>query len=196
MIEHSTNPLAYPLFLALGTLIHLLGIGLMLLYVVTRTRGYRTTGTILGAIKRIRTKHKKGREPELKTNHYLVIEYPSPAGDLKKGTVSEWNNTYKSFVEGQVVDLIVVTSAVFDDLYLKDDHSSLKIGSVLSLIGLFMLFMVSRSAVFWSIVGVVTVILAVGLYIFLSRIDPSKAPLPASKAFTDDEVFPIGKIGQ
>lgn len=171
----------------------LLGALFFVLFLLTRLKGKKTAGKILGFIKRQRIKQKPDGE-KIKTDLRLVFEYLTPAGELKVGTGSEWGNRYKKFSTGKSVNLLVVSAPNYEDLYLADDFGTLIGALVMQGIGFILIALVTLNPTVWLGVLSAWMLYCVIIASLILGMASKSEFVPEWKKFTMDEIIPLEKI--
>ena len=172
-----------------GLVIFLVGIALVVLFALSRFTGYRTTGTVVGAIERVRLK-KRERDGEMveeeKRSLYPVYEYTAADGSKRQMQGSEGGTMVHSYTTGQSVNLIVREDDGYDDVYDADSYGAFYLGLVFSAIGVgFMVWMGSMASAFG--VTILACLIAGALRIGFGLLTKKKNPAdkkPKRKAYT------------
>lgn len=129
---------AFAFWFLVGFLLFSLGFTLLFLFILTRLLGYKTTGTVVGAIleTRIKKKIRDGKEIEkIKKTLYPIYEYTREDGSTRLERGSEGGSMTHKYKTGQNVNLIIRQDQEYDDVYDQDEFGALYLGIILSLIG-------------------------------------------------------------
>ncbi len=129
----------FAVYFLLGFVIFLVGVLLLVLFVLSRTLGYRTTGTVVGAVEltRIKRKERDGKTVEkLKKSLYPVFEYTTTSGTERQMRASEGGTGTLSYTTGQTVNLIVREDEDYDDVYDADRTGILYFGLAITALGI------------------------------------------------------------
>lgn len=139
---------------ALGTLLLLLGIAVMAITVYTRVVGYRTSGTVAGAIGEVTIKEKiRNGKPiqETRETFHAVFQYRRPDGSLHQEKASEGGTHVLRYRTGQTVKLLVVPGIDFDDVYDADQTSGHVLGGVMFVLGALLIW---QAATLYAALGI------------------------------------------
>lgn len=115
----------------IGLVIFLLGFLFVGLFLVSRILGVRTTGTVVGAVNKTRTKtkeHNGERVEKIKSSLYPVYEYIASDGTQRQMRGSEGGSMTLKYETGQAVNLIVREDDEYDDVYDADQFGALYLG--------------------------------------------------------------------
>jgi hypothetical protein len=174
----------------LGVVLWVLGGCTLGLYLRIRTSGYITEGRVLGTVSKPRVISSLGGAPEADTAHYLAVEFIDAMGQRKRGLLSEWQEAYARFSQGQVLALRVIAHPAYDDVYLARGRGAPKLALAFVLAGTLCLFRLWLSPWLW-LAGVFVVALTCALaFWFLARL-PAPLAVPAEKQFDDEEIQPM-----
>ena len=200
MIIHSIAADAIGMGFIVGIVIFLVGLAFVVLFALSRFTGYRTTGTVVGAIERVRMK-KRERDGEMveeeKRSLYPVYEYTASDGAQRQMQGSEGGTMVHSYTTGQSVNLIVREDDGYDDVYDADSHGALYLGFAFVAVGVgIMAWMGSMASAFGVtvIVCLMAGILKIVVGLLTKKSDPTKEKKqrkPYTKSFDPSELKPI-----
>ena len=128
--------------LLLGFIFFLLGAVILVASLYIKFTARHVDGNVIGAIKdtRIKEKTRDGKvEKETKINYFAVFEYLRSDGTLHKEKSSNGGNGVLKYKTGEAVKLLVIPQDEFDDVYDENDKSPYIMGSILFLLGVFMI---------------------------------------------------------
>ena len=182
---HAAAIIASMLFVLTGSLL------IAVYYAVKNAHGYITTGRVLGVV--VNSDY-SAKNKEKKNEYRLVLEYPSVNGKWKKSVCSEYHDKYRRYRTGESVSLKIVPNQIFDDVYVKDESVSLKLGVFILMAGLLGALVLIEELYWFYIVLLVPVIFGGGGYFFIHRVKPVA---PASGSIQDIEgkrIVPMEEI--
>ncbi len=169
-----------------------LGLVFIVFFTLSRNLGYRTTGTVAGAIESSRIKKKKNEngevEERVKKTLYPVYEYTGSDGATKQMPGSEGGTMTLKYSTGQTVNLIVREDERYDDVYDADSYGALYIGLIMSGLGIGLMIWVGSAA---SAFGVgLTTMLVIGLsricYIAFQSRDKLQKTIASKSSYNKD----------
>lgn len=182
----------------IGLVLFVIGLGLLVLFLLSRIMGYRTQGTVVGAIMQTRTKTKveDGKPVERVKKMLLpVYAYRAKDGSMRQMPGSEGGSMTTEYCTGQNVNLIVREDELYDDVYDADRYGALYLGLGFFTAGLaLMVWFGSFAATLGISALTLTVALGARLYAGLSNKPTKKnAPQkkPYDKAFSPADLRPI-----
>lgn len=180
------------LFAGLGLLLWALAGATLGLHRRIRRTGYRTAATVLGTVLRPRVTAHLGGAPREDHATHLAVEYRDALGAPQRGLLSEWEDAYARFAQGQALTLWVVPSPSYDDLYLASGRGAPKLALGFMVAGSLCLFRLWLSPWAW-LGGVAVAVLAfVASDLFLGRVQ-APASVPPNATFVDSELRPMGR---
>ncbi|MGH1377500.1 MAG: hypothetical protein ACRBB3_01640 [Alphaproteobacteria bacterium] len=189
----------------IGLILFIIGAIIFTIMLYAKVKGRVTTATIIGAIHRTRVKKKirDGKEVEkVKHDNYLVFEYLDENGNKRKELSSDGLNKNKGYKTGQQIEVIVCPAKGFDDVYVANDPSKLKMATIFVILGFSMMaWTVSTHGMkntFWLLIAIT---LITGIYkgyevIFDNGkgVKGKNLPLPPGKVFSDNEIVPVEDV--
>ncbi|MEM7077355.1 MAG: DUF3592 domain-containing protein [Pseudomonadota bacterium] len=190
----------FAVWFLVGLVIFLVGVGLIVLYTLSRMIGYRTQGHVIGAVEHTKIKRDK-RDGEIveRVKKYLmpVFEYQTRDGVTRQMIGSEGGSNTTQYSTGQPVSLIVREDDGYDDVYDADQHGALYLGLGFTAIGGIIMTWVGSFASAFGVSLLTMLALAVSKTIsaFRNR-SARRAPHTSKhkgedKSFTADELRPI-----
>ena len=195
----------FAIYFLIGFAIFAAGLLILILFALSRSLGYRTTGRVIGAVelKRIKRKERDGKVIEKhKTMLYPVFQYTTKSGVEREMRSSDGGTSTLSYTTGQAVNLIVREDADYDDVYDADQKSALFVGLGIAGFGLLMMSWVGTAiaAIGISLSTIVLLLLAYALRELVQKYTDNGSPEqdstkkkrePYSKAFDRSELHPI-----
>ena len=182
----------------IGLVFFLLGLFIIVATTHTILVGKRVPGKVVGAVKDVWIKEKNRDGKIVKKRRetlFAIFEYIRPDGLLHQEKASSGGSGVLKYKTGQEVNLIIVPSGKYDDVYDADDYSVIIIGIILLAIG-FGIMLWAANAYASLGVGVLTLISVVGVFIFRILTGRKKKQKKHGeskhvKAFDPAEVRPI-----
>ncbi|MEM8767197.1 MAG: DUF3592 domain-containing protein [Pseudomonadota bacterium] len=188
-----------------GLAIFAVGLLITVLFVASRVSGFRTTGTVLGAIEvsRLKIRDRDGeRTRKITKSLFPVYEYQDSGGEVKQTAGSEGGTFTKRYRTGQAVNLIVREGDDRNDVYDADARTMLYLGlGCLTTGGLVMASVGSfAAAIGASVVSVLIALLVRALIVFVedlsnrksgSKLIDTSRRASLDKSFTPDDLKPI-----
>ncbi len=197
---------AFALWFLVGLVLFLVGLLVLGLFILSRTLGVRTTGTVIGAVKHTRVKQKQrdGKQVQkTKTSLYPVYEYRAQDGSIRQMRSSEGGSMTLKYSTGQTVNLIVREDKGYDDVYDADELGALYVGLGIAAVGVVLMTWVGSFVSAVGMSGMSLTLAITGLLVsgaikkFTATSKSGAAPAsdkkraPYSKAFDAADLHPI-----
>ena len=179
---------AFAVQFLVGVVVFLIGLAFVALFIASRLFGFRTTGTVVGAVEVLRTKRKRvDGEAVTKTKQslYPVYEYQGSDGATKRMRGSEGGTMTHSYTTGQRVNLIVREDATYDDVYDADKRGALYIGLVMVALGVGLMIWIGSAASAFG-VSLISAMLILLLRIVAALATRDKKPARKKTLFSKD----------
>ena len=159
---------AFAVQFLVGVVVFLIGLAFVALFIASRLFGFRTTGTVVGAVEVLRTKRKRvDGEAVTKTKQslYPVYEYQGSDGATKRMRGSE--------------------DATYDDVYDADKRGALYIGLVMVALGVGLMIWIGSAASAFG-VSLISAMLILLLRIVAALATRDKKPARKKTLFSKD----------